>query len=625
MRAEEFLSRLNGVKKTRGGWLGLCPAHDDRNPSLSVKEAAAGRLLLNCFADCDTESVLDALGLSLADLFGDASEDRHQLPKKASARVRRPNPKKEISASTPNTSDSNRDAEIDQIYRYTDKEGLTIYEKVRLKDKSGGKRFHIRRPDGNGGYLYNLDNVEKAPYNLKGHRNATETESGHITVILAEGEKDCDNLSKLLFSTGRAERGIWVSNLKDWQESFNAYVIGADVILFMDHDAAGRKQAEKTAGIIGDNAKSLKLIDLFDDHPQKGQDVSDWLDHQRRDEGIDDEEMIEKLFGIIESCEGWVSSEKKSLGNPIFKLTFTTLNDLYLEPDEENPFVWEKTLSSGGFSLLTAKPKVGKSTLLRNLAVGISLGEPVLGRLTIPGKVLYLCLEEKREEVRRHFARMGAEGDSILIHSGESPKTTEEAVLAIRDAIDEHQPVIVFIDPLSRVLRNVDFNDYRISSSLELFIDLANETKTHICALHHEGKSDRESSDSIIGSTALYGAVDCHLSMRIRNGVRTIRSTQRYGEDLEETVLQFDRKTGLITGSESAASLVFEELKAELIFSLKEGPKTKDDLFEKVGRRWNGGAISGGLGSLLDEGIITRSGAGKRGCPYLYEISKPKE
>ncbi len=46
-----------------------CPAHDDRNPSLSFKEGSEGQVLLHCHTGCSVEDVCRALGLSMADLF----------------------------------------------------------------------------------------------------------------------------------------------------------------------------------------------------------------------------------------------------------------------------------------------------------------------------------------------------------------------------------------------------------------------------------------------------------------------------------------------------------------------------------------------------------------------------
>jgi hypothetical protein len=68
--AAKLLDRLERVKQTGPGrWLARCPAHEDRSPSLSIREVEDGRVLLHDFAGCSTEDVLGALGLGLSDLF----------------------------------------------------------------------------------------------------------------------------------------------------------------------------------------------------------------------------------------------------------------------------------------------------------------------------------------------------------------------------------------------------------------------------------------------------------------------------------------------------------------------------------------------------------------------------
>jgi hypothetical protein len=70
MSTEDLLSRLERVKRTGAGrWQARCPAHDDRGPSLSVRELDDGRVLVHCFAGCEVHSVLSAVGLSFDDLF----------------------------------------------------------------------------------------------------------------------------------------------------------------------------------------------------------------------------------------------------------------------------------------------------------------------------------------------------------------------------------------------------------------------------------------------------------------------------------------------------------------------------------------------------------------------------
>jgi hypothetical protein len=69
---QRVLDRLREVRRTRSGWMALCPAHDDTRPSLSIGERDDGRCLLHCFAGCPTEKILAVLGLGFADLFPEA-------------------------------------------------------------------------------------------------------------------------------------------------------------------------------------------------------------------------------------------------------------------------------------------------------------------------------------------------------------------------------------------------------------------------------------------------------------------------------------------------------------------------------------------------------------------------
>lgn len=65
-----MLDRLSGVRPTGAGrWLAKCPAHEDRSPSLSIRELEDGRVLIHDFGGCDTQAVLDSLGLEMASLF----------------------------------------------------------------------------------------------------------------------------------------------------------------------------------------------------------------------------------------------------------------------------------------------------------------------------------------------------------------------------------------------------------------------------------------------------------------------------------------------------------------------------------------------------------------------------
>lgn len=72
MSGDALLSRLDGLRETGPSrWIAKCPSHDDRSPSLSIRELDDGRILIYCFAGCSALDVLDALGLMMSDLFPD--------------------------------------------------------------------------------------------------------------------------------------------------------------------------------------------------------------------------------------------------------------------------------------------------------------------------------------------------------------------------------------------------------------------------------------------------------------------------------------------------------------------------------------------------------------------------
>lgn len=70
MSADALLNRLEKVKSTGPDrWIARCPAHQDKSPSLTIREIPDGRVLVHCFTGCATADVLAAVGLEFADLY----------------------------------------------------------------------------------------------------------------------------------------------------------------------------------------------------------------------------------------------------------------------------------------------------------------------------------------------------------------------------------------------------------------------------------------------------------------------------------------------------------------------------------------------------------------------------
>jgi len=476
-------------------------------------------------------------------------------------------------------------------YDYRDEAGALLYQAVRYLPKG----FAQRRPDGSGGWLWNIKEVRLVLYRLPELLAADPA----ATVYIPEGEKDVENLRALGFVATCNAMGAG-----KWRAAYNAVLRGRRVVIVPDNDKAGADHARTVAGALVGIAASVKVLDL-PALPQGG-DVSDWLTSGGTAEG---------LTALADDAPEYApETDPVSRDRDASGFRFSTLDDLLAEPEEKVAYVWERTLPAGGISICAAKPKVGKSTFVRNLVVAILRGTPFFGRAITPGAVVYLCLEEKRAEIAGHFRRMGASGGNLYIHTGRAP---DDALAALTVAIAEYRPVLAVIDPLSRFVRLNDANAYaEVARAMEPIIDLARTSGSHIVCVHHAGKGERTGGDALLGSTALFGAVDTLLMMKRRDQVRTIETIQRYGEDMEETVVYLDSETGIVTQGGDLATMLMGQAQAAVLAAMGNDTLTEPDIRARVGG--NESTTGKALRALVDEGKVARTGKGKRGDPYQY-------
>jgi hypothetical protein len=251
---QTILSKTEANKKGKN-WIARCPAHDDRQASLSIGQGSDGTTLLKCFAGCSTDTVVAALGMEMANLF----------PPKAKK------VKKEIVAT----------------YDYRDETGKLLYQAVRYEPKG----FNQRRPDGNGGWIYNLKDTRRVLYRLPELMAANK----QCTVFLCEGEKDVDGLIEIgLIATTNA------MGAGKWRDEYADFLAGFEVVILPDNDDPGRAHAEFAAKSLQGKATVVKVIELPGLKP-KG-DVRDWLDA-----GGD----AETLCVMAENAPAWTPKESK--------------------------------------------------------------------------------------------------------------------------------------------------------------------------------------------------------------------------------------------------------------------------------------------------------------------------
>lgn len=80
MSVENLLNNLRKVRKMGADrWQACCPAHDDKSPSVSIRELSDGAVLVHCFAGCSVHEIVAAAGLDIAELFPEKTE--HYVPR----------------------------------------------------------------------------------------------------------------------------------------------------------------------------------------------------------------------------------------------------------------------------------------------------------------------------------------------------------------------------------------------------------------------------------------------------------------------------------------------------------------------------------------------------------------
>jgi 5S rRNA maturation endonuclease (ribonuclease M5) len=563
-----ILGRLRGVQRAGGGWLAFCPAHDDREKrSLSVSLAKDGKTLLHCFAQrCTVEKIGRAVGMSLQDLAG--------------SNGRRPAPRESVT------------------YSYCDERGRALYQVVRFEPKD----FRPRRPDGRGGWIWGLGDVRRVVYRL-------DELAEQQRVFLVEGEKDADRLWQAGMPATTTAGGA-----AGWRDDYAEQIKAAgveEVVICPDNDDAGNGYARRAGTSLCRLGTFVRLLEL-PELASKG-DVSDWLDAgHTRDE-------LEQLATAAPAFDA--AKRRPVIANGSVGLEFTPLGDLLVEPEEEHSWLVEGRLPSSGLSLLAGKPKAGKSTLARCLALAVVRGEPWLGFATTQGSVLYLALEEKRAEVRRHFVAMGATVDDpiAVLFAG----VPEDALTRLLAEAERRRPALIIVDPLFRLIRVPDGNDYAaVTAALAPLLMLGRETGAHVLAVHHMKKGvGGEDGDGILGSTAIFSTVDTALILKRTERYRTLSSIQRYGDDLAEVTLELDRESrGIAVGPPRAEA--DEAQAARLIMEFIAGqPQPLEEIAIHDNVEGRKGVKVKALRALVDKGQVSRTGGGRRGNPFLYAVS----
>ena len=368
------------------------PGHSAGDRSLSVKldASAPDGFVVNSFSADDPivcrDYVREKLGL-LA--FRPNGSNRQYATEDSIARA-------VMAAAMAQGRNSKPKGKIVATYDYTDASGSPLYQVVRLEPKD----FRQRRPNGNGGWIWKLDDQRVI------YRWPDLLQYPDATVFITEGEKDADRVASLGHCATTVAAGKWTTECIDALAS-------RDVIILEDNDDAGRKKARESADALHGVANTIRIVSL-PDLPERG-DVSDWLDAdpRRADKLADvcfDAPLWTPTGDTAETNAADAKTEEPSDASAL-ALPFIDIAAWKDKPVPERQWTVKDRIPANNVTLLSGEGSVGKSILSLHLAVAVALGRDWLGSLPEPGPALVACCEDDADELWRRL-------DLIFQHFG---------------------------------------------------------------------------------------------------------------------------------------------------------------------------------------------------------------
>ena len=397
------LQRALGGKISSGQLLCAGPSHSAADRSLAVKldAAAPDGFVVYSFCGDDPlvcrDHVRDKLGLPAFAPNGNgrqrASDDVIERALMAAVAGQSHNddrPKRRVIAK----------------YNYTDADGVVLYQVLQLEPKS----FRQRRPDGAGGWIWKLDDVQRVLY-----RWPELLKWPDATIFITEGEKDADNVAAL------GQCATTVAGSK-WTADCVQALAGRDVIILEDNDKAGAKKALAAAQALHSTAKTIRIV-LLPDLPNSG-DVSDWLDAGGTIERLieisfetsvwtsppapssptpdDANSGFEEIAADDDTTDTPVPPAKKLPSKP--PLPFIDMSRWDDEEPPEREWAVHERIPLRQVTLFSGEGAAGKSTVQLHLSAAHAIARDWLGTTPMPGPAIFVDAEDDGDEIWRRLA-----------------------------------------------------------------------------------------------------------------------------------------------------------------------------------------------------------------------------
>lgn len=291
----------------------------------------------------------------------------------------------------------------------------------------------------------------------------------------------------------------------------------------------------------------------------------------------------------------------------------------------EIPWAWEGYLARGLTTLLSARAKIGKTTLLFHLLQALLSGQTRFmdRRLQFKGKVLLLT-EEPKEVLTRRLERFGLVGDELLIIRQFDVRSWPETLGQVRLAIEREGVSLVVLDVIDKFWSLKDENEAQeVVQALKPLQAIIQEHNAALLIHHHLRKQPGDEGTAHRGSGALVGAVDIALELYGHSKTTTqriLKAMSRLEETPTELVLELTPQGYACLGGPVVVER--EERKREIVTVLPEAEEqaaTYDELYQRLGKRVGETLLKELINELHEpDHRIMRRGDGVRGNPYRF-------
>ena len=429
-------------------------------------------------------------------------------------------------------------------YQYQDEAGNLAFGVARIEYQNAdgtfvttaeGKRkktFLQYRPDPEypGKSIWNVNGVAILPYQLPELIEAIA--SGHF-IVVAEGEAKVD-----LLRSWNVPATCNAGGAGKWKPEHSKFLLGADVVILPDNDAAGRAHCDVVGASLQGIAASVRVLELPGLRPK--QDIKDWAAKGGTVEQLHDliaqeakpwtpsDHKAEDDSPELKATDSDAPAEEQSASAP---LSFINIAAWHGSPAPAREWAVLNRIPLRNVTLLSGEGGVGKSILALHLAAATSLARDWLGTMPEPGPTLVVCCEDDEHELRRrldqivaHYSTDHAElskdvhaislaGQDAVMAAPDKKGIIEPTSLftRVRQAAYDIQPRLIVIDNSADVFAGSENDRAQVRQFITLLRAIAIDANAGLLLTSHPSLTGVSTGTGLSGSTAWNASVRSRL------------------------------------------------------------------------------------------------------------------